>query len=248
MEANSRYAEVSYWEERYATEDHYEWLGQGYQQALDLLAATLGDRDARILILGCGNSHLSRDLRLLGFRDVLSTDISRTCVERMRAATAGDPSLSGLRWAVLDMTDMSSLPDGSFDAVVEKATLDALLVNERSPWEVSDATEKVITAALGEISRVLRPDGGRFVSISFAQPHFRTRLLARPEYGWGVSHGVLNPDSAFHFYHYVMTRGEELGAVPNACPGPEIEEESDYSLSDEADDSFLSRMSEITDD
>ena len=61
-------------------------------------------------------------------------------------------------------------------------------------------------------------------------------------------HGVLNPDSAFHFYHYVMTRGEELGAVPNACPGPEIEEESDYSLSDEADDSFLSRMSEITDD
>ena len=66
MEANSRYAEVSYWEERYATEDHYEWLGQGYQQALDLLASTLADRDARILILGCGNSHLSRDLRLLG--------------------------------------------------------------------------------------------------------------------------------------------------------------------------------------
>lgn len=58
-----------------------------------------------------------------------------------------------------------------------------------------------------QVSRVLKP-GGRFISVTFAQPHFRKRLYARAEYGWSIKHHHYG--NSFHYFLYVLTKGEEL--------------------------------------
>lgn len=58
-----------------------------------------------------------------------------------------------------------------------------------------------------QVSRVLRPEG-RFISITFAQPHFRKRHYAQPIYGWSVCHVTYG--NGFHYFLYVMRKGEKL--------------------------------------
>lgn len=60
-----------------------------------------------------------------------------------------------------------------------------------------------------QVSRVLRPHG-RFISITFAQPHFRKRHYAQPAYGWSVQHTTYG--SGFHYFLYTMRKGEELSS------------------------------------
>ena len=52
-------------------------------------------------------------------------------------------------WRVADATDMTEVfPDSEFDVVVEKATVDAFVANERSQWQVGDAAAHTIHKAL----------------------------------------------------------------------------------------------------
>ena len=52
-----------------------------------------------------------------------------------------------MHWIVQDIKDLN-FPPASFDVVIEKATIDALLVNERDPWRLSDdacrMTERIL--------------------------------------------------------------------------------------------------------
>lgn len=56
-------------------------------------------------------------------------------------------------------------PDASYDVVIDKATLDAIMCGEGS-------TDKVV-AALSEVQRVLKP-GGTFISVTHGSPDQRT--------------------------------------------------------------------------
>ena len=165
------YASVDYWDQRYAHEEHFEWLDQGYGPMLDLILRDVPDQTSRILILGCGNSRLSADLYDHGYHEIVSTDLSRVVIKNQ---SHKHRDKTGLEWQVLDMTSMpeEDYPDGSFDVVLEKTTLDSLLANERSQWTVRPETRTKILATLAQVSRVLRP-GGQFLSLTFAQPHFR---------------------------------------------------------------------------
>ena len=99
-------------------------------------------------------------------------------------------------------------PDGVFNVVLDKATLDSVLCAEGS----------LILAGkcLSEISRTLSNDGGVFVSVSHANPSARMSLLSKPEYGWSVSvekvtkpmlklikESVNPPDDDDRVYHYI---------------------------------------------
>ncbi|XP_025926777.1 EEF1A lysine methyltransferase 4 [Apteryx rowi] len=167
----------------------------------------------------CGNSALSHDLYELGYTDITSIDFSPVCIEAMRARYAHCP---GLRWAVMDIRALR-FPDASFDVVLEKGTLDVLTVEERDPWHVSPPAAAALHQVLAEVSRVLRP-GGRFVSITFAQPHFRKPHYAQEAFGWSLRHAAYG--DAFHYFLYVMCKGQRL-ASPDVALGRNCEQISD---------------------
>ncbi|XP_048203204.1 endothelin-converting enzyme 2 isoform X1 [Perognathus longimembris pacificus] len=201
---NSEYGQVQYWDRRYrgaADAAPYEWFG-GFASFRALLEPELRPDD-RILVLGCGNSALSYELFLGGFPSVTSVDYSSVVVAAMRACYAHVPTL---RWETMDARAMR-FPSGSFDVVLEKGTLDALLAGERDPWAVSPEGVHTVDQVLREVSRVLAP-GGRFISLTSAGPHFRTRHYAQARYGWSLRHATYG--SGFHFHFYVMRKGGEL--------------------------------------
>ncbi len=72
-----------------------------------------------------------------------------------------------------------------------------------------------------QVSRVLKPSG-RFISVTFAQPHFRKRLYTRAEYDWSIKH--YHYGSSFHYFLYVLTKGEELSSEDAALERRLLEE------------------------
>ncbi|KAM9844792.1 EEF1A lysine methyltransferase 4 [Aulostomus maculatus] len=198
---NSRYKDVDYWDERYQTERSYDWLG-GFSKFQHLLDKHIKKEDS-ILILGCGNSSMSGDMYSAGYRSITNIDYSSVCIS---ANTDRYSNCPGMTWLQMDVRQLC-FPNESFDVIIEKATLDAIMVVEKSPWEVSPQTACFIHKALSEVSRCLKP-GGLFVSITFAQPFFRKRLYARTDYNWSIKHYVYG--DGFEYFVYVMTKGEEL--------------------------------------
>ena len=90
---------------------------------------------------GCGNSSLSQDMHDDGYHSITNVDYSQVVIDNMQRKS---PSM---RWIVEDIKDLN-FPPASFDVVIEKATIDALLVNERDPWRLSDdacrMTERIL--------------------------------------------------------------------------------------------------------
>ncbi|XP_033618492.1 EEF1AKMT4-ECE2 readthrough transcript protein isoform X2 [Fukomys damarensis] len=147
-ERNFEYCEVQYWDLRYqgaADSAPYEWFGN-FSSFRALLEPELRPED-RILVLGCGNSALSYELFLGGFPDVTSVDYSSVVVAAMEARYAHVPRL---RWETMDVRALG-FPDGSFDVVLEKGTLDALLAGERDPWTVSSEGVYTVDQVLSEV-------------------------------------------------------------------------------------------------
>ncbi|KAB1283293.1 EEF1A lysine methyltransferase 4 [Camelus dromedarius] len=206
-ENNCWYREVQYWDQRYrcaADSAPYEWFGD-FSSFRDLLEPELLPED-RILVLGCGSSALSYELFLAGFPDVTSVDYSSVVVAAMRARYAHVPKL---RWETMDVRALD-FPSGSFDVVLEKGTLDALLTGEQDPWTVSSEGVHTVDQVLSEVSRVL-VHGGRFISMTSAAPHFRTRHYAQARYGWSLKHATYG--NSFHFHFYLMHKGKELSVA-----------------------------------
>ncbi|KAI9556384.1 hypothetical protein GHT06_018958 [Daphnia sinensis] len=198
---NTDYASVAYWNERYGTEESFEWC-KSYAAFKDLIRKEVQPTD-RILMLGCGNSSLSEDMYRDGFHRITNVDYSSVVVENMKNRSSEARSM---QWLVMDIKDLK-FESGSFDVVIEKATLDALLVAERDPWRLSENGRILMDEILIQVSNVLSSNG-RFISITFAQPHFRKRLYAREQYGWNIRTETFG--DGFHFFFYVMTKGERL--------------------------------------
>ena len=170
---NEQYASVDYWNNRYTNESEYDWLGD-YEVFKDLIHKHV-KKDEKILMVGCGNSQLSQQMYRDGYENIISTDISQVCIENQMK------NFPHLSWQVADITNLHAFGDKSFDVVIEKATLDALLVGEKSPWHPSDEGQDIMDKSLGEISRVLKKQG-RFLSLTFAQPHFRSPFYAQEKF------------------------------------------------------------------
>ncbi|XP_060690089.1 EEF1A lysine methyltransferase 4 [Hemiscyllium ocellatum] len=210
--SNSRYKDRNYWDERYHHEETYEWFG-AFSRFEHLLKEEI-QTDETILVLGCGNSSLSYELFMSGYRSITNIDFSAICIEKMASKYA---TCSGMEWKVMDARALQ-FEDESFDVVLEKGTLDAMMVDVKDPWNVSQETTETIDQVLKEVSRILRK-GGRFISITFAQPHFRKQLYAKRVYNWSIKHQTYGND--FHYYFYTMTKGENLSSddqeLENKC-------------------------------
>uniref|UniRef100_A0A7S3LKC0 Methyltransferase domain-containing protein n=1 Tax=Aplanochytrium stocchinoi TaxID=215587 RepID=A0A7S3LKC0_9STRA len=187
-EANKVYKTVEYWDDRFKEEDSYEWLAR-YRDVKELLQkhapdifqpdSSLVSENAkpapRVLIVGCGNSSFSYDLHCAGVRNSVSIDYSKVVIERM---SKKHPELE---WKKMDMTKMGGFQDCVFDYIIDKAAMDALVTDEGDPWNPSESSLNSTRNMITEVVRTLKP-GGKFLQISFQQPHFRNMYLRSDDF------------------------------------------------------------------
>jgi len=175
LPSNKTYASHSYWNSRFETEESYEWLNS-FSDLSPYLLAHLPPPSSlpRVLLVGVGNSGFSGGMYEAGWTEQVNTDYAGSVVEAMGERCKG--SMPRARWEVMDMTDMGRFGEGEFDAVVDKAGMDAIVSDEGDVWCPNDKTVMMCRKYIEETYRVLKP-GGVFVQVSFAQPHFRTKYL-----------------------------------------------------------------------
>eukprot|EP01027_Heterolobosea_sp_BB2_P013796 GEZU01019852.1.p1 GENE.GEZU01019852.1~~GEZU01019852.1.p1 ORF type:complete len:114 (-),score=35.10 GEZU01019852.1:92-433(-) len=103
------------------------------------------------------------------------------------------------QWDVMDIRDMK-VPDESFDVVLDKGTMDALLVGEKVFDEECDPdAEKMIAEAYRVIKK-----GGKYIQISFGQPHMRRKYFLKEKFDWDLQINTVG--DFFHYYFYVLTK------------------------------------------
>jgi len=152
------YGTREYWDERYKTESDgtYDWLGD-YDRCREHIHRAVGERrDVSILDLGCGNATLLERLYDDGFTDLTGFDISEVAIEAMRKRNEG--ARPGIKWVVGDALSTFHFPDGAFDLVIDKSTMDAISCDEKR-------IHRNLAHLTGEVSRVLR-DGGTYLVFS----------------------------------------------------------------------------------
>ncbi|XP_042383559.1 EEF1A lysine methyltransferase 4-like [Zingiber officinale] len=199
----SSYLDPHYWDERFAAEEHYEWL-KDYSHFQHLLRPFLNPSHS-VLEIGCGNSRLCEELRKDDVADMTCVDISPVAVERMRSRFR-DKGLEGIKVVQADMLD---LPFGSesFDIVIEKGTMDVLFVNSGDPWNPHPETINKVMKMLEDVHSVLKPEG-IFISISFGQPHFRRPLFEGASFTWSVEWKTFG--EGFHYFFYILKKGRRI--------------------------------------
>ncbi|EEF44186.1 S-adenosylmethionine-dependent methyltransferase, putative [Ricinus communis] len=157
-------------------DDSFEWYAEWPQLRQPLLSLFANDDSpVQILMPGCGNSRLSENLYDLGFKDITNIDFSKVVISDMLRRNVRDRP--GMRWRVMDMTDMQ-FADETFDVVLDKGGLDALMEPELGP--------KLGTKYLSEVQRVLK-FGGKFICLTLAESHVLGLLFSKFRFGWKLN-------------------------------------------------------------
>ena len=86
--------------------------------------------DDTCLMLGCGNSELSEQMYDAGYTKITNIDISSVVIEQM--AERSRLSRPEMKFQVGDVTDLHMYADSSFDILIDKSTIDALLCGDDS--------------------------------------------------------------------------------------------------------------------
>lgn len=122
------------------------------------------DKAARILMLGCGNSKLSEQMYDDGYGHIVNIDISESVIHQMKEGH--DAKGKVMEWLVMDGTDLK-FEDASFDAVIDKGTLDAVICGK-----VLTLSDKM----LAEARRVIKPTG-KIIVVTHSPPEGRKRVF-----------------------------------------------------------------------
>jgi endothelin-converting enzyme len=69
------------------------------------------------------------------YENIVNMDYSSVIIDLMQQRYQA--SMPRMSWLVMDIHEMT-FESNSFDCVLEKGTLDALLVDERDPWNLSE--------------------------------------------------------------------------------------------------------------
>ncbi|KAH7664981.1 Endothelin-converting enzyme 1 protein [Dioscorea alata] len=196
----SDYLDPHYWNERFKSEEHYEWF-KDYSHFQHLLRRHIHPSYS-VLELGCGNSRLCEELFKDGVTDITCIDLSDVAVNRMRERLL----VSGLHGIKVLQADMLELPfsSQSFDLVIEKGTMDVLFVDSGDPWNPNPSTVSKVMKMLEGVHKVLKPQG-TFISITFGQPHFRRPLFESPGFTWSVEWDTFG--DGFHYFFYFLKKG-----------------------------------------
>ncbi|KAK9183511.1 hypothetical protein WN944_026664 [Citrus x changshan-huyou] len=161
------------------TGDSFEWYAEWPQlrdPLISLIGAPTSSPPPQILVPGCGNSRLSEHLYDAGFHGITNVDFSKVVISDMLRRNVRDRP--DMRWRVMDMTSMQVFMDETFDVVLDKGGLDALMEPELG--------HKLGNQYLSEVKRLLK-SGGKFVCLTLAESHVLGLLFPKFRFGWKMS-------------------------------------------------------------
>ncbi len=144
MQCANKYKTQSYWDERYTSEESYDWFCD--LQALDSQIHDLLKPTDNILVLGCGNSTLSSSLYDKGYHNIHNIDFSPIVIDGMKRKHV---SLVDMTWHVMDMLDLK-FDNETFDVVLDKGSIDALQVDQGDVWDPRPEVKVQLEKALSE--------------------------------------------------------------------------------------------------
>ncbi|KAH6560868.1 hypothetical protein BASA50_005779 [Batrachochytrium salamandrivorans] len=203
-ENNQLYGEQDYWESRYVSENEsttFDWF-KGFDDLHDTFTLVLDNKSGSILHLGCGNSSLGEDMHHAGWTQIVNVDYSPAVIETMARRCDG---LAGLTWQIADIFLLDELyPAGYFDYAIDKGTLDALLTVKHDPWNPPKDLCSKIFRYIEQVSKVLKK-GGKFLHITFAQPHFRRSFLEIPDFKVSTL-TLVGKGGGFEYFAYVCEK------------------------------------------
>ncbi|GLT60244.1 hypothetical protein SLA2020_330170 [Shorea laevis] len=159
------YGETWYWNNRYGNESGpFDWY-QKYPSLAPLIRLYVPHNHQRILVVGCGNSAFGEGMVDDGYQEVVNVDISSVVIKAMQNKYQSRPQL---KYVEMDVRDMGAFEAGSFDAVIDKGTLDSILCGNNC--------RENATRMLEEVGRVLK-DNGVYILITYGAPSYRLPLL-----------------------------------------------------------------------
>ncbi|RVD89609.1 uncharacterized protein DFL_000610 [Arthrobotrys flagrans] len=188
-------AHPEYWDGRYeaSQEDSFEWF-KSYEQIKTLIEKHIPDQASSIINMGCGNSALSPKMYEAGYKNLVNIDFSSIIIAKMAEKYPEQT------WKVADVRE-TGFPDDSFDVVIDKGTLDAMLSG--SLWSPPDHVRERTTAYINEVLRILKPTG-KFLYITYRQPHFIRPIVTRD--AWTLNIETLKEgEGVFEYFAYVLT-------------------------------------------
>ncbi|KAJ2933118.1 hypothetical protein H1R20_g3950, partial [Candolleomyces eurysporus] len=133
-----------------------------------------------------------------GYHNIVNTDYSEILIEQMRSRhSEARPSME---WHEMDVRDLK-FDDASFDVAIDKGTMDAMMTAKADVWDPPQQVIDDCNKEVDETLRVLRK-GGKFIYLTFGQPHFRKRYLQKE----GTSLEIRTLGEAFHYFLYIVTK------------------------------------------
>ena len=121
-----------------------------------------------------------------------------------------------LKWSTADAKHLDrEFKRQSFDVVIDKSCLDAMLCDEGDCWTPSRACVERLEAALNSISNTIKM-GGVFISIGFQQPFFRKQYFNQDacSFGWEQNITVKNIDRGLGYF-YLLCKKDCVDHVVN---------------------------------
>ena len=92
-----------------------------------------------------------------------------------------------------------------------------------------------------KVSNILKDDGV-FISITFAQPHFRKPLYAKDEYKWSIELQTIG--ETFHYFIYIMKKGRVLNPDDKKIIFTKSDNNFNFLLNFDFDEDYLFKIEE----
>ncbi len=112
------------------------------------------------------------DMAQEGYQSIMNVDFSSVAVQR---AAERDANVAALHYGVADVRSMPQFEDASFQGILDKGLLDALLCG--------DDAEGDAAKVLGEVWRLLQPGAGVYIMVTSGEPrrqNCRVRCIGCP--------------------------------------------------------------------
>ncbi|EAY11599.1 hypothetical protein TVAG_081710 [Trichomonas vaginalis G3] len=183
------YGEKSYWDEIYEKKpENFEWV-ENYDTLKDFITSHVNKSD-KILIPGCGNSELGPEMIKDGYTTIDNTDFSQVVIDHMKKIHPDQ------NWFVDNCRKMN-IPDNTYDVVLEKSVIDALVTR--------DDDEAAVFETLSEYTRVLKKGGHAYI-ISFGQAPDREDYFKAANATWKYEGYIKLPrEVAPNNYRHIYT-------------------------------------------